>query len=96
MMTDDALHGRAVLTTDGVNLGALEHLLVDTPQLRVSGVEIRIRKEIAERLGVPYGLLRGPTLQIPIEQVQSIGDVVLLSVHVDALSRKDQADSVRP
>ncbi|NVB84211.1 MAG: hypothetical protein HOV81_37895 [Kofleriaceae bacterium] len=87
MVTDDSLHGRAVLTNDGVRVGELEHLLIEPGRLQVAGVQVRVPKDVADQLGIPHGLLRGTSVEVPIEQVRSIGDAVLLSVDQDALRR---------
>lgn len=93
MLTDDSLHGRAVLTLDGVKLGELEHLLLEPPALRVAALQVRVPRDVAEKLGLPHGLLRGTTLQIPVEQLQSVGDVVLLAVQTDALRRTEPTEA---
>lgn len=85
MLKDDSLHGRAVLSGDGVRIGEVTHLLVDTQSLRIAALEVRLHKEVADRVGLPHGILRGPMIHIPSDQVQSIGDAVILTVPVNGL-----------
>jgi sporulation protein YlmC with PRC-barrel domain len=90
MMTDDSLHGRTVLTSDGHALGELTHILVDN-KLMPAAVEVKVRREVAERLHLPHTRLRAPTLQIPAESVHSIADVIILEVGLESLSARAPA-----
>jgi sporulation protein YlmC with PRC-barrel domain len=85
MLTDDTLHGRTVLSGDGVNLGQVIHLVLDPQGFRIAALEVRLHREVAERIGLSRGILRGPTIKIPTEQVQSIGDAIILAVPVEGL-----------
>jgi sporulation protein YlmC with PRC-barrel domain len=85
MMTDDSLHGRTVLTSDGHALGELTHILLDG-KLALAAVEVKVRRNVAERLRLPHTRLRAPTLQIPADSVHSVGDVVILEVGLESLA----------
>ncbi len=85
MLTDDSVHGRVVLTSDGLRIGHVNALLVDETDLRIGALQIKLDKSAAERIGVEHSVLRGAMIEIPIENVQSIGDAVLLAVPLEGL-----------
>jgi sporulation protein YlmC with PRC-barrel domain len=89
MMTDDALHGRTVLSADGHAVGELSHLLIDHGKLELAGMEVKVRRNVAERLHLPHSFLKPPTLTIPAENVHSIGDVVILEVGLESLAARE-------
>jgi len=77
---DDQVRGRTVVASDGQVVGEVSSLFVDTTTWSIGGLQIKLNKGIAEKLGVSGGLLRAATLDIPIRVVKSVGDAVLLSV----------------
>ena len=84
-LTDAAFRGRVVLSSDGLAIGEITRLFVDPGTWRVCSFEVRLRKDIAERIGVSRSLFHGATLEISTDLVQSSGDAVILSVSADAL-----------
>jgi sporulation protein YlmC with PRC-barrel domain len=80
MVTDDSLHGRVVLSGDGVNVGEVMHLIVDPQNFRISAFEVRLHKDVADRVHLAHGILRGPSIHIPTESVQSVGDAIILAL----------------
>jgi sporulation protein YlmC with PRC-barrel domain len=95
MLTDDSLHGRTVLTSDGHALGELTHILI-AGKLALAGVEVKVRRNVAERLRLPHSRLKAPTIQIPAATVHSVGDVVILEVGLDSLApRQPEPPAVR-
>ena len=84
-LSDEQLRGRVVLSSDGFAVGEIERLFIDSADLRVSSIEVRLRKDAAERLGARHSMFRSATLEISTAMVQSTGDVVILSVALDAL-----------
>lgn len=82
--TDASLHHRVVLSSDGTAIGEITKLFVEH-DWRVRAIEVKLRREVADRIGVHRRLLHGATIEISTEQVQSIGDAVLLSVPAEAL-----------
>lgn len=83
--TEETLRGRTVLSRDGLAIGEIGPLTFDDADWRVATVQVKLRREIAERIGVSHGLFHAATIDLPIELVQSVGDVVILTVPVDAL-----------
>lgn len=84
-LSDDNLRGRVVLSSDGLAIGEIERLFIDPANLRISSLEVRLRKDAAERVGMHRSLFHGATIEIPASAVQSTGDVVILSVPLNAL-----------
>ena len=84
-ITDDNLHGRVVLTADGLAIGEVNKLFFHGGQFAIDALEIKVRKEIAEKLGLEHSTFRSATMEIPVGFVQSVGDAVLLSAKLEEL-----------
>ena len=84
-ITDDKLHGRVVLSADGIAIGEISKLILQGSQFAIEAVEIKLRKEIAERFGMKRGVFSSAVIEVPAQIVQSVGDAVLLSATVDDL-----------
>jgi sporulation protein YlmC with PRC-barrel domain len=84
-LSNDSLRGRTVISADGLAVGEVTAIFVDTDAWRVETVQVKLRGEIADRLGADHGLFHSGSLEIPTGMVQSVGDGVVLSVPVDAL-----------
>jgi len=96
MLTDDSLRGRTVLSGDGGAIGDVARLIVDGRSLRIEAIQVKLRRDAAERIGVPRGLFRAHTIDIPAEHVQSIGDAVILAVPLEALRAPEQQPQPQP
>jgi sporulation protein YlmC with PRC-barrel domain len=79
-ITEDTLHGRVVLTSDGLAIGEVNKLFLQGAQFAIDTVEVKLRKEFAERLEVTRTMFHPATIEIPARLVQSVGDAVLLAV----------------
>lgn len=95
-ISDDNLRGRIVLSNDGLAIGEIERLFIDPADLRVSSLVVRLRKDAAERIGIHRSLFHGATYEISTALVQSTGDVVILSVHLDALRPPEPVETSVP
>lgn len=84
-ITDDNVHGRVVLTGDGIAIGEVSKLFIDGERFSISAIEVKLRKDPAERLGFTRSILHRPTLEIPTGLVRSVGDAVILTVPFDEL-----------
>lgn len=76
----EAVKGRDVIASDGHSIGEVTDVIFDTQSWRVESLQVKLEKEIAEKLDVARGMFRAGTLQVPVHMVQSVGDKVLLSV----------------
>jgi sporulation protein YlmC with PRC-barrel domain len=74
-----------VVAADGVAIGELAALFLDASAWQVESLRVKLRKDIADRLGTERTVFRAGALEIPIRLVQSVGDAVVLSVPVDGL-----------
>ena len=84
-LSDENLRGRTVIASDGLAIGEIAALFLDSESLRVESLQIKLRKDVADRLGAAHNLFRAGALEIPVRLVQSVGDAVVLSVKVDDL-----------
>ena len=84
-LSDENLRGRTVIASDGLAIGEVTSLFLDSDAWRVESLHIRLRKDVADRLGADRSMFHAGGLEIPIRMVQSVGDAVVLAVAVDDL-----------
>jgi sporulation protein YlmC with PRC-barrel domain len=99
MMTGDSVHGRVVITSDGLRIGHVNAILLVEGELRIGALQVKLDKSAAERIGVEHSVLRGALIDVAVDNVQSIGDAVLLAVPIEGLRPTSpagaQADTMR-
>lgn len=84
-LSDENIRGRTVIASDGLAIGEVAVLFLDSDAWRVESLQVKLRKDVADRLGAGRSMFHAGTVEIPIRMVQSVGDAVLLSVAVDDL-----------
>jgi sporulation protein YlmC with PRC-barrel domain len=84
-LSDENLRGRTVIASDGLAIGDVAALFLDSDAWRVESLQVKLRKDVADRLGADRGMFHAGVLEIPIRMIQSVGDAVVLSVAVDEL-----------
>jgi sporulation protein YlmC with PRC-barrel domain len=84
-LSDENLRGRTVIGADGQAVGEVAALFLDSDAWGIESLQVKLRKEIADRLGASRSVFRAGTVEIPIRLIQSVGDAVVLSVAVDGL-----------
>lgn len=84
-LSDETLHGRTVIASDGAAIGEVAVLFLDSEEWRVESLKVKLRNDIADRLGVDRSMFHAGSIEIPIGMVQSVGDAVVLSVAVGEL-----------
>jgi sporulation protein YlmC with PRC-barrel domain len=84
-LADENLRGRSVIASDGLLIGEIALLSIDSDAWHVESVQVRLRKDVAVRLGAGHRIFRAATLEIPTSMIQSVGDTVVLSVAIDGL-----------
>jgi sporulation protein YlmC with PRC-barrel domain len=84
-LSDETLRGRTVIASDGLAVGQVAALFLDSDGWAVESLVVTLRRDVADRLGVSRNVFRPGTLEIPVATVQSVGDAVVLSIGVDAL-----------
>lgn len=93
---DESLRGRTVIDARGSAVGEVEALLVDTETWRADALRVRLRRDAAERIGVPHGAFRAATALVPTAIIQGVSDTVVLRVDTDALRRAAPAPTPAP
>lgn len=84
-LSDESLRGRTLISSDGLAVGEIVSLFVDGDSWRVESLNVKLRKDIADRLGADRSVFRAGALEVPTGLVQSVADAVVLSVPVDGL-----------
>jgi sporulation protein YlmC with PRC-barrel domain len=84
-LSDENLRGLTVIASDGLAIGEIALLFLEGDSWRVESLQVKLRKDIADRLGADRSMFHAGALEIPIRLVQSVGDAVVLSVAVDDL-----------
>jgi sporulation protein YlmC with PRC-barrel domain len=81
------LESKEVISKDGAVVGKTTNAIIDTSQWRVISLEVNLDDKIAEDLEMKK-MFRSTTLPIPIDQVDAVGDTILLK------TRKEEIPSV--
>jgi sporulation protein YlmC with PRC-barrel domain len=84
-LSDENLRGRTVIGADGQAVGEVATLFLDSEAWAIQSLQVKLRKEIADRLGASRSVFHAGTVEIPIRLIQSVGDAVVLSIPVDGL-----------
>ncbi len=84
-MTDVELRDRTVIAADGNAIGQVAAIVVDPDSWSVKAVRIRLRREVAEQLGIGHSLFRASTIDVGVDHVQSVGDALVLTVSAGGL-----------
>jgi sporulation protein YlmC with PRC-barrel domain len=84
-LSDENLRGRTVIGADGQAVGEVTAIFLDASAWRVESLKVKLRKEIAERLGASRTMFHAGALEIPVSMVQSTSDAIVLAVNVDGL-----------
>lgn len=84
-ISDQDVRGRHVISADGQIIGTVEGIYIDSADLRVDCIAVAVRKEAAEALGLTYSAFHRTHLEIAGNQIQSIGETVVLAVPIATL-----------
>ena len=84
-LSDDNLRGRTVIASDGLAIGEIAVLFIDSDAWRVESRQVQLRNDVSDRLGADRSMFHAGALEIPTSMVQSVGDAVVLSVAIDEL-----------
>lgn len=95
-LSDENLRGRTVIAADGVAVGTIAALFIDSDALRIESVQIKLHPNIADRLGANRTMFHAGALEVPAGLIQSVGDAVVLSVTVDGLRQVLPAEHAAP
>src|SRR5688572_29749139 len=84
-LSDENLRGRTVIAADGIAVGAIASLFIDSDVWRVESLHVKLHRDVADRIGADRTVFHAGTVEVPIRLVQSVGDAVVLSVTADGL-----------
>ncbi len=84
-LSDENLHGRTVIGSDGLAIGEIAALFIDSEGWRVESLQVKLRKDVADHLGANRSLFHAGAVEIPVSMIQSVGDAVVLAVAIDGL-----------
>jgi sporulation protein YlmC with PRC-barrel domain len=90
-LSDENLRGRTVIGADGRAIGEVAAIFLDSEKWAVEALQIKLRKEIADRVGAARGMFHAGTIEVPVTLIQSVGDAVVLAVEVDGLRRSSES-----
>lgn len=97
-LTIEDLRGRAVIAADGHVVGEVATVLfgADGGGLFVDALRIKLRKEVASRIGQKHGLMHAATVDIPGNTIQSVADTVVLVIPLSEVATASMAASDEP
>jgi sporulation protein YlmC with PRC-barrel domain len=84
-VTDHSIHGKHVISADGNIIGNVDAVYIDGTSLRLDCLSVAVRKDVSEKLGVEHGVFRKGCVEIPVDQIQSIGETIVLAVPLASL-----------
>lgn len=92
------LRGRAVIAADGHVVGEVSTVLfgADGGGLFVDSLRIKLRKEVASRIGQKHGLMHAATVDIPGRAIQSVADTVVLVIPLAEVTSASLSASDEP
>lgn len=92
-LSDENLRRLSVIASDGIAIGELAGMFIDSSTWNVESLQVKLRKDIADRLGAERSIFHPGALEIPTHMIQSVGDAVILSVEIDELRRVISGDA---
>lgn len=84
-MTDSQLVGRRVVSQDGLLLGDVSDLVIDTGTWQVVQLAIRLRRSALEALRLKKPLFGTHTIRLAAADVSGVGDAVVLRQRRDEI-----------
>lgn len=84
-LSDESVRGRTVIAADGQVIGEINSLIFDGDAWRVEALRVKLRGDVADRIGAHRSVFHAGALEIPVRLVQSVGATVVLSVPIDGL-----------
>ncbi len=86
-LSTDEVRGLRVMSADGLDLGEVTQVFVEPDDWHVESLQVKLHRDVADRIGAERGMFRAGTVEIPTRMVKSVGDAVLLSVDLNALRK---------
>jgi len=87
---------RTVLDASGMVVGVIAAPVVDTETWVVDTLRVRLRRQAAADLDMPWSFFRRPTIDVPTGLVNAAGDAILLRVSLGELREAGVAQPGHP
>ena len=81
----DDVAERPVLDATGAVVGDVTKPLVDTETWLVDTLRVRLRRDAAAELELPWSFFKRPTIDIPTGLIHAAGDAIILRVSLGEL-----------
>ena len=85
ILPHDSLISRAIIGSDGHEVGEVVRVFFDSDDLRVVSIQARVRNNVADRLGATHTIFRAGTVEIPVGLIRVTTDTVILTVSTETL-----------
>lgn len=72
------LRNRSIIDSSGRVVGEVEDVVIDTDTWEMVGLRVRLKRDVANSLGIRSGAFRSAVLDVGAEFVQSAGDTIVL------------------
>ncbi len=72
------INGRKVIDASGVVLGDIDGVYLDSETLNAHTLVVKLRRDLADDLGVEKHTFTRTSIEIPAGAVQAVGDTVIL------------------
>jgi sporulation protein YlmC with PRC-barrel domain len=86
-LSDANLRGKTVIGADGLAVGDVAAVFLNSDTWSVESLQVKLRREIADHIGASRTMFHAGEVEIPVSAVQSVSDAVVLSIPVDGLRR---------
>ncbi len=84
-ISDENLRNRAIIGSDGLQIGEVARVFLDGDDLKVVSIEAKLHNDVADQLGAKRTIFRAGTLEIPVGMIQVTADTVILKVSIAEL-----------
>lgn len=79
------LENKEVISRDGAIVGKTTNAMIDTSAWRVVSIEVNLDDKIADELQMKK-MFRSTTLPVPVDQVEAVGDTIVLKTNKDEVA----------
>jgi sporulation protein YlmC with PRC-barrel domain len=87
-LSDADLRGRAVVTSDGQQIGTVMEIQIDVGTWHVSSIEVKVDRPMYRTLGMKREMLHRTTVGLPTQLVHSVKDSVILTASTAELRHR--------
>jgi len=87
-LSDAALRGRTVVTSDGQQIGTVMEIRIDVGTWHVTSIEVKVDRPMYRTLGMKREMLHRTTVGLPTQLVHSVKDSVILTASTQELRHR--------